>query len=176
MMINAYPQKGVATFLSIAKAMPHRKFVLIESWPLTHDLEQALTRSLMTLPNVTLLRRVADIGEILDGSSILLAPSKWEEGLGMVALEAAASGVPVIATNIGGLPESVGRGGILIDPSQDTAHWCTVIDDLLDDDYRYRQLSEIARRESCLPEFSLQSVLAQFWRIVDMVPPDVARL
>lgn len=39
----------------------------------------------------------------------------YSEGLGSAALLAMAAGVPVIASNIGGLPEAIGDGGILVD-------------------------------------------------------------
>ncbi len=45
-----------------------------------------------------------------------VVPSRWDEPLGLVALEASAMGKAVIATNVGGLPEIVldGRTGILV--------------------------------------------------------------
>jgi len=42
-------------------------------------------------------------------SRLLLAPSRWVESWGRVASEAQISGLPVIATKSGGLPEAVGR-------------------------------------------------------------------
>jgi glycosyltransferase involved in cell wall biosynthesis len=53
--------------------------------------------------------------------SVLIVPSKWEEPLGMVAAEACAYDVPVIATKKGGLPELVkdGVNGILCDASDE---------------------------------------------------------
>lgn len=51
---------------------------------------------------------------------VCIVPSLWEEPLGMVPVEAAANHVPVIATNRGGLPESVQHGinGLICDPEQ----------------------------------------------------------
>jgi glycosyltransferase involved in cell wall biosynthesis len=48
-------------------------------------------------------------------ADVLLFPS-WDEGFGLPVLEAMASGVPVVASNRGSLPEVVGDAGILAEP------------------------------------------------------------
>ncbi len=52
---------------------------------------------------------VEDIASVLKGADLLLLPSETES-FGLVALEAMASGVPVVATEVGGLPEVVEHG------------------------------------------------------------------
>src|SRR5690606_19821726 len=51
---------------------------------------------------------------------VLVVPSLWEEPLGMVAVEGLANNLPVIASNRGGLRETIadGRNGILCDPER----------------------------------------------------------
>ncbi len=51
---------------------------------------------------------------------VLVVPSLWEEPLGMVAVEGLANHLPVVASNRGGLPETVvdGVNGILCDPDK----------------------------------------------------------
>jgi glycosyltransferase involved in cell wall biosynthesis len=58
-----------------------------------------------------------DIASILPAADILLMPS-FEESFCIVALEAMACGIPVLATNVGGLPEVVvhGQTGFLFAP------------------------------------------------------------
>jgi D-inositol-3-phosphate glycosyltransferase len=48
----------------------------------------------------------------------LLAPSIWEEPFGLMSVEAQACGTPVVASRVGGLPETIldGRTGFLCDP------------------------------------------------------------
>lgn len=58
------------------------------------------------------------VHEILLAHDIMVMPS-LREGFGVTALEAAAAGLPTIATNIGGIPEVVrdGEGGLLVPPN-----------------------------------------------------------
>ena len=53
--------------------------------------------------------------KIYRDAEVLVNPS-LEEGFGMVLAEAMASGVPVVATNCGAIPEVVGDAGVLVPP------------------------------------------------------------
>lgn len=82
------------------------------------------------------LIRVTDISDearrnLLLGASLVLVPS-WSEGFGLVALEAVQARTPVLASNRGALPEVVGPGEWLIDPS-DRMVWQNKIVQLLTD-------------------------------------------
>ena len=81
---------------------------------------------------------------LLREASLLLVPSH-SETFGMVALEAAASGTPVVAAATSGLTESVedGVSGILLD-SRDPAVWAEAIDTLLGDPGRRAALAASA--------------------------------
>lgn len=52
---------------------------------------------------------------LIKGARVFVIPSFWE-GFGLDALSAMASGVPVVASNVGSLPEVVGSAGTLVDP------------------------------------------------------------
>ncbi len=52
---------------------------------------------------------------LIKGAKVFVMPSYWE-GFGLDALSAMACGVPVVASDIGSLPEVVGEAGILVDP------------------------------------------------------------
>jgi glycosyltransferase involved in cell wall biosynthesis len=71
---------------------------------------------------VKLLGRVEDTRELLWAADVFAMPS-LKEGLGVAALEAMASALPVIASNVGGLREVVenDRTGILVPPANDPA-------------------------------------------------------
>ncbi len=53
---------------------------------------------------------------IIKGARVFVLPSFWE-GFGLDTLNAMACGVPVVASNIGSLPEVVGDAGVLVDPN-----------------------------------------------------------
>lgn len=73
-----------------------------------------------------------EVADLLGLSSVVLMPS-IDEPFGLVALEAAASGTPVVAARVGGLPEAVGPGGLLLG-SRDPTEWAAAIGGLLDDE------------------------------------------
>ncbi|HKC04356.1 MAG TPA: glycosyltransferase family 1 protein [Patescibacteria group bacterium] len=58
----------------------------------------------------------ADKPALIKGATVFVLPSLWE-GFGLDALNAMASGVPVVVGNAGSLPEVVAGAGILIDPN-----------------------------------------------------------
>jgi glycosyltransferase involved in cell wall biosynthesis len=53
--------------------------------------------------------------ELYAGASLLVLPS-LDEGFGLPALEAMALGIPVVASNVGALPEVCGDAALLVDP------------------------------------------------------------
>jgi glycosyltransferase involved in cell wall biosynthesis len=57
-----------------------------------------------------------DIPEIYSKADIIVFPSLWPEPFGRIAVEAMASSKPVIASDIGGITETLGDNGILIEP------------------------------------------------------------
>ena len=63
-----------------------------------------------------------DVPALIARSSLVMMPSRWREPFGLVALQAAQGGRPIVATRRGGLPEIVveGETGLLVDA--DDAH------------------------------------------------------
>lgn len=67
--------------------------------------------------NVTLLGFRSDVGDLLLGADVFLMTSRYE-GISIAMLEAMRAGLPVIATRVGGIPETVrdGTTGLLLGP------------------------------------------------------------
>jgi glycosyltransferase involved in cell wall biosynthesis len=101
-MINPCAVKGIATFLALADHLPDRKFAALPGWGTTRqDLENLKRRK-----NISVLPRVREIGQFLDRLSVLLMPSVWLEGFGLIVMEAMLRGIPVISSDSGGLREA----------------------------------------------------------------------
>jgi hypothetical protein len=86
-----------------------------------------------------------DIASLLARADMTLIPSH-SETFGLVALESAASGTPVVAALSTGLVESVspGESGVLIE-SREPSDWATVIFGILAEPHTLRTLSTTAR-------------------------------
>ena len=68
----------------------------------------------MDLSDLSNLNRMANTPEPRDFyrvSRVVLMPSLWRESLGRVTVEAMANGIPVLASDRGALPETLGDAG-----------------------------------------------------------------
>jgi D-inositol-3-phosphate glycosyltransferase len=86
-----------------------------------------------------------ELAELFRHAALVLVPS-YSETFGLVALEAAASGTPVVASATGGLREAVvhGETGQLMD-SRQPADWARAITLLLSDPTALAQMGLVAR-------------------------------
>lgn len=93
------------------------------------------------------LSRLVDLGEVDDEllaslyykAELFLLPSLYE-GFGLTVLEAMAAGAPVVVSNRGALPETVGDAGELLDPL-DLDAWVRTVVGLLEADESSRRLA-----------------------------------
>ena len=90
-----------------------------------------------------------DLTRLLLSSRASVVPSRWYENQPLSVLESLASGVPVVATNLGGLPDLVqhGRTGLIVEAESSTA-----LASALEEDLRKPDLADAhgkaARREA----------------------------
>lgn len=92
----------VRVFEKVNKAIPS-KLLFVGDGPERSYIE-SLARQTEARKDVVFLGRQEEVEDIMAISDLFLLPSEYES-FGLVALEAMAAGVPVISTNVGGLPE-----------------------------------------------------------------------
>jgi len=119
--IRPEPWKGLEIALSIAKNMPEEQFLFVG------NTNSNLAIRISDYKNVSLLDWCSDMRQIYRKTKTVIMPSLWDEPFGRVPVEAGINGIPTVASNRGGLPESVGDGGILIDNPYDIKAWLSAL-------------------------------------------------
>ena len=161
-MVNPCAVKGLSIFLDLAERRPEVDFGVVPGWGTTTEDSAALNR----LPNVRVLPRARDIGDLLARTRVLLVPSLWYEGFGLIAMEAMLRGIPVVASDSGGLKEAKRGTGYVIPvrtieryqpafdehampkpvvPANDVQPWLDALDRLLGARDAYRRESASSR-------------------------------
>ena len=137
------------------------------SWSLkaagTSDALAQLPVDLSGLKNLNRMANTPDPRDFYRVSRAVLMPSLWRESLGRVPIEAMANGIPVLASDRGALPETLGDAGFVftiperctptsgvVPTAQEVAPWVAVIERLWDDpafeaSHRERALAESRR-------------------------------
>jgi glycosyltransferase involved in cell wall biosynthesis len=112
----------------------------------------------------------ADIPDYLRLADLSIQPSHFE-AFGTAAIEAMAAGLPVVASDVGGLRDFVepGTNGTRVPPRNAEA-LARAIAELMADDERRAGLAEGARRTAL--RFDIERVLGDFERLIDKVAAD----
>ena len=166
--------KGVAMLLravaGLAPRYPDLKLTLIGDGPERNALE-ALQRDLGLGDRVTFAgpKTQEDVAETLSTADLFVLPS-FAEGVPVVLMEAMASGLPVVATRIAGIPELVedGVSGRLVPPGN-LAALSEAIAALLDDPAAARAMGE-SGRATVEAEFDIAHEAAKIGRLFDGSP------
>jgi D-inositol-3-phosphate glycosyltransferase len=166
-------RKGVDTVIRALVELPDAELLVVggpDAARLGEDEEAqrllALADELGVAHRVVLVGGVGhdDVPAIMCSADVVVA-TPWYEPFGIVPLEAAACGVPLVGSAVGGLLDSVADGttGLLV-PPRDPAALATAVRGLLDDPARRRALGTAARRRA-VTLYSWQSVAAQTDRV-----------
>jgi glycosyltransferase involved in cell wall biosynthesis len=163
--INPSPEKGLLFLIrlldELATRRPDIPALIIESRGTAGQLlaaarhfgiDLARHESLMLSPGV------ATPKDLYAVTRLLLVPSLWDEPAGRVAVEAMLNGIPPLVSNRGGLPETVGAGGLILPipdritpqslalpTAEDVQPWLEKIIQLTDDAPLYEQHCNAAR-------------------------------
>ena len=169
--INPTPQKGVDIALEIAKRMPDDSFLFVMGkWAgLRKKVMINFIKSAQKLPNVKIVENQSDMRKVYADTKILLVPSQFIETFGRVIREAQLNGIPVVASDVGGIPYTVGKGGIIVKPKNDIHGYIMALRSLSEDKEKYKKYSDLAlenaNRKEFDPEFQFNKFLNYALRI-----------
>jgi glycosyltransferase involved in cell wall biosynthesis len=156
-------QKGQRDLLAAAEIVleryPRASFVVVGEGELRGELEELAAQPSLS-GRVTLLGARNDVPALLAGLDVFAFPSRFE-GLCLAVIEAQAAGVPVVATPVGGIRETVVDGvtGLLVPPREPAALAAGILR-LLDDPAAAQRLAEEAQRR-VRDRFSVERMVAE---------------
>ena len=156
-------QDVISIFYNIQKEMP-AKLMFIGEGPEKENVEKRCIE-LGIIDKVIFFGRSNEIDKILCFSDLFLLPSRTES-FGLAALEAMASGVPVISSNTGGIPEVNihGYSGFLSNVGDVEAMTKNALH-ILSDDKKLKTFKDNARKQSL--KFDLHEIVPQYEAIYE---------
>jgi glycosyltransferase involved in cell wall biosynthesis len=166
-------EKGVPVLLRAAGKLtaefPDISVDLVGAGPIEEELKQMIG-NLGLYGKVRFLGRLDNVANVLKTADIYVQPS-LNEGLPNSLLEAMASGLPVVVTNVGGMPDVVTDGveGFVVEPSNIDA-LAVALERLLHDSELRKKMGARCR-EKIQQDYSLDSVtdnyIALYKRLMD---------
>jgi len=153
--VNPSPEKGVYAFARVADELGRRRpdipVLVVESRGTERTLA-ACGLDLVRHGTVRLLSQTSDPRRFWRVTKVLAMPSLFRESQGMAAVEAMANGIPVVASDRGALPETLGAAGVVLSlperltpataavPTADeVSHWIDALTRFWDDPGSYRE-------------------------------------
>ena len=161
-MVNPCAVKGISILLALAGRLPHIQFAAVPTWGAEADDLDALRRR----PNIALMDPVDHIDDLLRLTRVLLVPSLWAEARSRIVVEAMSRGIPVMASDAGGIHEAmlgvpyllkvnlirrykpaVGSGMVPVAevPEQDVEPWVQVLGRLVTDREHWNEIAARSR-------------------------------
>lgn len=158
---NFRPQKDYPNLLGAAALLQERgvavRFVAVGQGPLESEIRASATS--MGLDGTVMFTGFrADAVRVLAAADVFTLASQWE-GLPVALMEALALGLPVVATAVGGVAESMHDGvdSLLVPPGEATA-LADALQSVLTDDALRTRLAAAARDRA--PEFDVRTAVA----------------
>jgi L-malate glycosyltransferase len=156
------PRKNIKNLIAAIKLLSERGLfaflVVIGTGPLLSDLEDQARR---VLPPEGFLFKGAlpEAAQWLPAFDVFCLPSNDQEGMPNVLMEASAAGLPIVATDVGAVPDIVenGKTGLLV-PADDVMELANALEILLRNPEQCRRLGQ-AGREKMLTQYSVKQMV-----------------
>ncbi len=161
-----HPMKGHGTFLEAVRLLGNRRpamtAVLVgRGLDRTNTTLVQRVRALGIEKRVRLLGEREDTARVTAALDVACSASTFGEGLSNTMLEAMASGVPCIATDVGDSADLIRGAGSVVSPG-DAAALGAAISELLDMSKDERQRIGAVGRQRAVQHFSLQEMMASY--------------
>ena len=158
--VNPVPYKGLSIVMSMAEARPDVPFLFVSNG-------SARSGAHRTTANITRLGPIRDMRKVYRRARIVLVPSQCDETWGRTVSEAHISGIPVLASARGGLPESVGSGGVCLPNGAPASTWVSKFSEIWDSQRDYQNLSKAALEFSLRRELNPKGVVKELIGILE---------
>lgn len=167
---NFRPVKRVTDTIKIFKEVLEHipsKLILIGDGPDRGECER-LTRELGLTEHVKFLGMQASFIELLSISDVFLLPSQ-SESFGLSALEAMSCGVPVVGSNIGGIPEVISHDECgFVAELGDTERMARYVTELLQNSKKWNAFSENARKRA-VEKFDCSVIVPKYLSLYEKI-------
>jgi glycosyltransferase involved in cell wall biosynthesis len=152
----------IGAFAAVKRRFESTHLLLVGDGPLRQELER-LANSLGVGGSVHFAGYQAATAPFIQAMTIFALTSA-SEGMPQAAIEASVTGLPIVASCVGGLPELIedGRTGLLVPPGNVSA-FAEAMCRLLDDPAEGRRLGEAARRQT-IGKFDIGRMAADYHR------------
>ena len=157
--------RDLLDILAFVRAETEAKLIIVGDGPERPILEESARKRHME-DDIVFLGNYANIEELLPAADVLLLPSA-SESFGLVALEALSCGVPVVASDVGGLPEVIehGKNGFLFEVGDAGAMAGGAVEIMTDPEVHKRMSA--AARAAAVERFPVDKVTEQYVRIYE---------
>jgi len=149
----------IKTFHKINQKLPSR-LLMIGAGP-ELDGAKNLVRELKLFDKVTFLQMTGAVEEVMGICDLFLLPSEMES-FGLAALEVMSCSIPVVASNVGGIPEFIKNGeNSFLAPVGDIEQMSSMAIEVLSNPVLYKKISDNAR-QSVIDLFSEEKIVTQY--------------
>lgn len=157
---NFYPTKGLVYLIGAAKEIlkkyPDTLFIIIGDGMDRKSLEDEITKNNLS-KNIILTGQIKNASQYLMAFDIYVS-SSVKEGLPYSIMEAMAAGLPIVSTNVGGIPELLNAEcGILVEP-KNVYSIASELEKIIADPLYRKKLGENAKKFA-QSEFSFNAML-----------------